>query len=518
MRPFGCLVTILNTLDHLDKFDSKDVEGFLVGYSVNSKAFKVFNSRTRKVEENLHFNFLENKPNVAGSGPEWLFDIDLITKSMNYEPVTAGNQSNGNADVNAGDIPGDVNTGDIQATGIFDGAFDDRDWGVEADTNNLDSFTVVSPIPTTRVHKDHLKEQIIGDPNLNTQTKRMINFSKETAMVNFINKQRRTNHKDFQNYLFACFLSQMEPKTVIQALKDPSWIEAIQEELLQFKPQDVWTLVDLPYGKRTIGLKWVFRNKLDERDFIVYQMDVKSAFLYGKIEEELYVCQPPGFEDPDFPNKVYKVKNALYSLHQVPRANLPKVKDLNRLLIFSMEARSSMHSQYVPLSILHALSNFGRRLRSRRSMMKFGRVNIKESSIRRTLRLDDAEVPKPHHGMSLALWHLPLFVLLPIRNSISQEGWYWISREVTLLFDNMLVQAHEEVGIFQADAQSIPLPTEPSTSKPQKKHKPKRKHTKEPEVPPTKSQAEQNIPLPSPSHDPLPSDEDSLKLKELMDL
>nr|GEV53213.1 ribonuclease H-like domain-containing protein [Tanacetum cinerariifolium] len=101
--------------DHLDIFDGKADEGFLDGYSVNSKAFRVFNSRTRKVKENLHVNFLENKPNVAGSGPEWLFDIDSLTKSMNYEPVLAGNQSNGDArDVNAGDQPGDVNAGDIQ--------------------------------------------------------------------------------------------------------------------------------------------------------------------------------------------------------------------------------------------------------------------------------------------------------------------------------------------------------------------------------------------------------------------
>ncbi|GKB18708.1 ribonuclease H-like domain-containing protein [Tanacetum coccineum] len=97
MRPFGCLVTILNTLDHLGKFDGKADEGFFVGYSVNSKAFRVFNSRTRIVEETLHITFLKNKPNVARSGPEWLFDIDTLIKSMNYKPVVAGNQSNGNA-------------------------------------------------------------------------------------------------------------------------------------------------------------------------------------------------------------------------------------------------------------------------------------------------------------------------------------------------------------------------------------------------------------------------------------
>ncbi|GJV75684.1 putative ribonuclease H-like domain-containing protein [Tanacetum coccineum] len=173
-------------------------------------------------------------------------------------------------------------------------------------------------------------------------------------------------HEDLHTCLFACFLSQEEPKKVIQALKDPSWIEAMQEELLQFKLQQVWTLVDLPHGKRAIGTKWVYRNKKDERgivirnkarlvaqgytqeegidydevfapvarieairlflayasfkDFVVYQMNVKSAFLYSKIEEEVYVCQPPWFEDPEFPDRVYKVEKALYGLHQAPRA------------------------------------------------------------------------------------------------------------------------------------------------------------------------------------------------------
>ncbi|GKD03131.1 putative ribonuclease H-like domain-containing protein, partial [Tanacetum coccineum] len=140
----------------------------------------------------------------------------------------------------------------------------------------------------------------------------------------------------------------------------------MQEELLQFKLLNVWTLVDLPYGKKAIGTKWVFRNKKDQRgivvrnkarlvvqgleqeegidydevfapvarmkairlflayasymDFTVYQMDVKNAFLYDTIEEEVYVCQPSGFMDPTFPDKVYKVEKALYGLHQAPRA------------------------------------------------------------------------------------------------------------------------------------------------------------------------------------------------------
>ncbi|GKE17033.1 putative ribonuclease H-like domain-containing protein, partial [Tanacetum coccineum] len=97
MRPFGCPVTILNTLKPLGKFDGKTKEGFLVGYSVKSKAFRVFNFETKKVKENLHVNFLENKPNIAGQGPNWLFDIDSLTNSMNYQLVCAGNQTNKNA-------------------------------------------------------------------------------------------------------------------------------------------------------------------------------------------------------------------------------------------------------------------------------------------------------------------------------------------------------------------------------------------------------------------------------------
>ncbi|GJU74332.1 putative ribonuclease H-like domain-containing protein [Tanacetum coccineum] len=139
------------------------------------------------------------------------------------------------------------------------------------------------------------------------------------------------------------FVDQQEPTKIAQALDDKSWVEPMQEELLQFKIQKVWTLVDLPYGKKAIGTKWVYRNKKDERgivvrnkarikairlflayasfmSFLVYQMDVKSAFLYGTIEEEVYVSQPPGFMDLEFLEKVYKVEKALYGLHQASRA------------------------------------------------------------------------------------------------------------------------------------------------------------------------------------------------------
>ncbi|GJW38196.1 hypothetical protein Tco_0064041 [Tanacetum coccineum] len=107
---------------------------------------------------------------------------------------------------------------------------DDEDVGAEADINNLDEFMPVNPIPTTRIHKDHPVDQIIGDLNSAPQTRRMTKNLKELGLFSLV--QQRTNHKDFQNCLFACFLSQEEPKKVIRALKDPSWIEAMQEEFL----------------------------------------------------------------------------------------------------------------------------------------------------------------------------------------------------------------------------------------------------------------------------------------------
>ncbi|GJR06174.1 putative ribonuclease H-like domain-containing protein [Tanacetum coccineum] len=419
MKPFGCLITILNTRDHLGKFDEKDDERYFVGYSMISKAIRVFNKRTRIVEETLNIKFLENAPNVIGNGPDWLFDVDSLSKSMNYVLVIAENQTNGivgkRDDIVAGhtekkikpeqeyilipicttdplisqdpkvskkyaeekitemdesgvsDKDGEddqatrseferlfqqekqtVHTNSINSintvstsvstarpsctdddlsslvyaartfeehlfekispfknaftlpdvpnvflindTGIFGNAYDDEDVGAEADLNNLETTMNVSPIPITRIDKDHPKDQIIKDFNSAIQTRRMTKISNEHAMV--------------------------------------------------------WTLVNLPNDKRAIGTNWVFRNKKDDRGivvrnkarlvaqgysqeegidydevlalvvrieaimlflsyasfmgFIVYQMDVKSAFLYGTINEE--------------------VEKALYGLHQAPRA------------------------------------------------------------------------------------------------------------------------------------------------------------------------------------------------------
>ncbi|GJY39578.1 putative ribonuclease H-like domain-containing protein [Tanacetum coccineum] len=337
----------------LGKFDGKADEGFFVGYSTNSKAFRVFNSRTRIIEENLHVQFIVARNQSNGNAstkacndagkarieivpgkdyillPMWLADplfsqdsksspdagfkpsgedekkdaedpgnesgnptegkdnevpsteeprcnqekVDNINSTNNINTTSDGNNTNNvnvvsstvnaaSSEVNAVDpktsieLPNDPNMHELEDIVYSD---DDEDVGSKVDMNNLDAFMPGSPIPTTRMHKDHPVDQIIGDLNSTPQTRRMTKNLKEHGL--FSSVQQRTNHKDFQSCLFACFLSQEEPK----------------------------------------------------------KMDVKSAFLYGKIEE-VYVCQPPGFRDPDFPDRVYKVEKALYGLHQAPKA------------------------------------------------------------------------------------------------------------------------------------------------------------------------------------------------------
>ncbi|GKA42472.1 copia protein [Tanacetum coccineum] len=139
------------------------------------------------------------------------------------------------------ELPDDPNMPALEDYSIFDLSSDDQDNGAEADMNKLDTTIQVSPILTTRVPKDHPVEQIIRDLNSTPQTRRMAKNMDE----------------------------HVEPKKVIQALQDPSWIEAMQDELLQFKLQKVWTLVDFPNSERPIGTKWVFRNKKDKRGIMI---------------------------------------------------------------------------------------------------------------------------------------------------------------------------------------------------------------------------------------------------------
>ncbi|GJW90046.1 retrovirus-related pol polyprotein from transposon TNT 1-94 [Tanacetum coccineum] len=358
MRPFGCPVTTLNTIDHLVKFDGKADEGFFVGYSINSKAFRVFNSRTRIVEENLHVQFSENTPNITGSGPNWLFDIDALTKSMNYKPVVAGNQSNGNACTKAYDDTRDDEKKVTKEPGKEGGdpsKEDERDDQEKED--NVNNTNNVNAASTNEVNAIGGKSSIAlpDDPNMPDLEDIVYSDDDEDvgakADMNNLDAFMLVRSKLDRGYAGRAFTIQITKGLDLGGFT--KW----QKE-------------------RAIGTKWVFRNKKDERgiviknkarlvaqgytqeegidydevfapvarieairlflayvifkDFVVYQMDVKSSFLYGKIEEEVYVYQPPEFEDPDFPDKVYKVEKALYKLHQAPRACVSNVLDTSQ--------------------------------------------------------------------------------------------------------------------------------------------------------------------------------------------
>nr|GEU98780.1 ribonuclease H-like domain-containing protein [Tanacetum cinerariifolium] len=425
------------------------------------KAFRVFNNRTRIVKENLHIRFSENTPNIAKSRPNWLFDINALTKLMNYKTVVAGNQSNGNAGTKACDdvenlkcrqyltkityyyhygllihlfpknqivlkmmdsnlqvlmermlmkiqdkkvnakikrkednvnstnnvnvvginrvnvvvantnneLSFDLGMPDLEDISTFNFSSDHEDDDEEADMNNMDKTIQVSPTPTTRIHKYHPLNQVIEDLHSTTQTRNMSKNLEEHRFVTTIHQ--RTNHKNLQNCLFACFLSKEEPKKIYHMEKE---------------------LLALNGSSRTRRMK---------------EMDVKSAFLYGKIKEEVYVFQPLRFEDPDFSDKVYKVEKALYGLHQAPIAwclkGQPKFslwypKDSPFDLVAYTDsdyAGASLDRKFTTGGIEQFYATIKAKTVNREGQLQAlvdeKKVLITESTIRRDLQLEDAK-------------------------------------------------------------------------------------------------------------------------------
>ncbi|GKC17507.1 retrovirus-related pol polyprotein from transposon TNT 1-94 [Tanacetum coccineum] len=350
------------------------------------KAFRVYNIRTRKVDENLHIRFMENKPIVTGTNSndfvdseesngaghtikETEFSQDYIVmplwkdgsmfdssskNSCDDEPQPFSNdekkddkgvsKASGFSDqeqpesstlnintagpsintASANSKTGSLNINTVSPTVITTRSnhsqnvsdmfslgrsatleathvdlFGDE---MEMDMSNLTTLYQVPTTPNIRIHKDHSLDYVIGDIQFGVQTRGMTKNTNKHGFISIVYEGKA--HEDLHT--------------------------SMQEELLQFELQKVWILVDLPKGKRAIGTKWIFMNKKDGNMVFLalcfiygvhgYQIDVKSAFIYGTIEEEVYVCQPPGFEDPDYPDKVYEVVKALYGLHQAPRA------------------------------------------------------------------------------------------------------------------------------------------------------------------------------------------------------
>nr|GEU95525.1 putative ribonuclease H-like domain-containing protein [Tanacetum cinerariifolium] len=310
-------------VDHKNtKFDDKANEGFFIGYSLNSKAFRVFNNRTRIVEEILHIRFSENTPNMARNGPNWIFDIDALTKSMNYNPVVVGNQSNGNAGTKACDdveskssqddglqpssdhgkkvdeVPSQEseckdqekednmnNTNNVNAAGTNrvnivgvntnnELPFDPKMHALEdistfnfssdhEDADEEDDKTIqVSLAPTKRIHKDHPLDQVIRDLYLSTQTRNMSKNLEEHRAIG--TKWVFRNKKDKRGIVI-----RNKARLVAQG--------HTQEEGIAY--DEVFSLV-----ARIEAIR-LFLAYASFKDFIMYQMDVKYAFIYGKLKK-----------------------------------------------------------------------------------------------------------------------------------------------------------------------------------------------------------------------------------------
>nr|GEW22370.1 retrovirus-related Pol polyprotein from transposon TNT 1-94 [Tanacetum cinerariifolium] len=317
LKPFGCHVMILNTLDNLGKFEEKGDEGYFIGYSMSSKAFRVFNKRTRRVEENLHVEFLENKAIEKGTTdaasqevkknvsslryialPNWAHDVLLEYSSSKPQDHCSTEVSEGSGNPNptastsnpladpmetltvetpiptaSSPVPASYSTDSQEPSNILGVSSNSEETnGVEADISNMEIAITASPTPTLRIHKDHPKSQI--GPVLKNK--------KDERVIVIRNKAR----------LVAQGHTQEEGIDYDEAFAPVARIEAIR----------------------------LFLAYVSFIGCTVYQMDVKSSFLYGTIDKEVYVIQPPGFQDPESSAKVYKVEKAMYGLHQAPRA------------------------------------------------------------------------------------------------------------------------------------------------------------------------------------------------------
>nr|GEW52135.1 hypothetical protein [Tanacetum cinerariifolium] len=320
MRPFGCLVTILNTLDSLAKFEGKVDEGFLVGYSVNSKAFRVFNSRTRIVQETLHVNFLENKPNVVGKTRE-----EANQQYMLFPVWSTGSTNPQNKERDA----------------TFDGKEHNAEKPDSTVNLSLSSSALSGEQDDMTKKKDKGKSHVdyfIGNRDFNVDFEDYSeDSSNDVTTAGLIVPAAGQNYSNIINPISATGPSNTNTspthgKSSLQdASQSPDMLKS--EDIVYSNHENVGSDADFNNLETSIIISPIPTTRIHNAHpisqiiayasfmgFMVYQMDVKSAFLYRTIEEEVYVCQPPGFEDPDHPEKVYKVVKALYGLHQALRA------------------------------------------------------------------------------------------------------------------------------------------------------------------------------------------------------
>ncbi|KAJ3686570.1 hypothetical protein LUZ61_015734 [Rhynchospora tenuis] len=344
-RVFGSKCFVLDETPKVTKFDAKSTTGIFVGYSSTSKAYRVYLPSSRIVVESVNVKFDENanekaKEGISIVGAQGEVQAQEETQSQDIEFQTNQSQSPVIIEEPLTHIDDNLIGGANHEENTNSENQDDT----PHDEPQQDPQPGYEPLEVLREVSSHPLSNVIGDPKEGVRTR--LGLSHTIA--------------------HCAFVSQLEPKTFKEANVDPNWIVAMQEELNQFERNKVWELVPLPSGKQVIGTKWVFRNKLDEhgnvvrnkarlvaqgykqqegidfeetfapvarlesirmllayaanKGFTLFQMDVKSAFLNGWIEEEVFVQQPPGFVDHFKPDHVFKLHKALYGLKQAPRA------------------------------------------------------------------------------------------------------------------------------------------------------------------------------------------------------
>nr|GEZ01421.1 retrovirus-related Pol polyprotein from transposon TNT 1-94 [Tanacetum cinerariifolium] len=295
MRPFGCRVIILNTNDHLGKFDGKADEGFFVGYSLNSKAFRVFNSRTRIVEENLHVTFSKNTPNVVGTQSNGFTGKKqvIMQSSQNdgFKPLSDDGKK----------VDEDLSKGNK----CYDQEKEDN-------VNNTNNVNIVSSIVNAAgTNGVNVVGEFLFDPDMPAlEDVGTFDFSNEDEDDDAV---ANMNNLDTTIQVLNGILG--IKRTMGIMIRNKAKLVAqghTQEEGIDY--DEVFGLVARIKAIRLFLAYASFKN------FVVYQMDVKSAFLYGKIEEEVYVWQPPGFEDPNFLAKVYKCKKQIVVANSIIEA------------------------------------------------------------------------------------------------------------------------------------------------------------------------------------------------------
>nr|GEX33207.1 putative ribonuclease H-like domain-containing protein [Tanacetum cinerariifolium] len=279
-KPFGCHVTILNTSDHLGKFDGKADEGYIVGYSASNKAYRVYNVPNKRVEATMNMWFLEEKPNVQGLGHE--LTHDATTNPAGTEPKDNYIDEVDDSPLNSADeifqkelvrLKGQEHraTSDAERLGLGF-ANDAEELQKRASAETVPSARIPVPLGSIPVPPGSI---LVPPGSIPVPTCNIPVPAGDTLVS-----------------IDDVLVHTVEPRSVAQALEDPSWVEAMQEEMQQFKFQNVWVLVDL----------------------------LEECVFYGIIDEEVYVTQPKDFVDSQHPKKVYKVVKALYGLHQAPRA------------------------------------------------------------------------------------------------------------------------------------------------------------------------------------------------------